>query len=58
MKKIGLDSILIVATRSKINNLPKKVLHVDTGDSELYNKMMGYQKVLVDYNEYWALKID
>ncbi len=58
IEKIGIKSILIIATRSKIDSLPNKVLHVDTGNFELDSKLMGYQKVLVDYNEYWTLKID
>jgi predicted polyphosphate/ATP-dependent NAD kinase len=58
IEKIGLKSLMIIATRSKINNLPNKLLHVDTGNSELDRKLMGYQKVLVDYNEYWMLRIN
>ncbi len=58
IRKAGLDSIFIISTRSKIDNLPYRTLHVDTGDSKLDAQLIGYQKVLVDYNEYWVLKIE
>ena len=55
---VGISAIQVIATKSKINNLPKRVLLVDTGDPNLDKKLIGYQKVLVDYNEYWMIRVD
>ncbi|MEM1555275.1 MAG: ATP-NAD kinase family protein [Desulfurococcaceae archaeon] len=52
---VGLNNILIVATRSKIRDL--KTLRVDTGDSNLDREICRYVKVLVDYNEFITRKI-
>ncbi|MHA2318652.1 MAG: hypothetical protein ACXAC6_12960 [Candidatus Hodarchaeales archaeon] len=48
----------MIATKSKIENLQKRVLHIDTGDPDLDKQLTGYQKVLVDYNEYWMIMVD
>ncbi len=55
--KIGLERIDVVATRIKIENLPNKELHVDTGDLNLDSKFSGYIKVLVDYENYLMVKV-
>jgi predicted polyphosphate/ATP-dependent NAD kinase len=57
LRKVGIQAIQIIATRSKIFNLPNRIIHVDTGDKLLDEEFYGYHKVLVDYNEYWMLKI-
>jgi predicted polyphosphate/ATP-dependent NAD kinase len=57
LKLAGINTIQIIATRSKINHLPNRVMHVDTGDKGLDEEFCGYHKVLVDYNEYWMIKI-
>jgi len=56
--KIGFSAIQVIATKSKIVNLPNRILHIDTGDPDLDKQLTGYQKVLVDYNEYWMIKVD
>ncbi|MHA1444159.1 MAG: ATP-NAD kinase family protein [Candidatus Hodarchaeales archaeon] len=56
--KIGFSAIQVIATKSKIFNLPNRILHIDTGDPDLDKQLTGYQKVLVDYNEYWMIKVD
>jgi predicted polyphosphate/ATP-dependent NAD kinase len=58
IKKIELSAIQVIATKSKIENLPNRVLHIDTGDPDLDKQLTGFQKVLVDYNEYWMIKAD
>ncbi len=55
--KIGLGQIDVVATRMKIENLPNKEIHVDTGDLDLDNKFSGYIKVLVDYENFLMVKV-
>ncbi len=58
IEKIGVSAIQVIATKSKLENLPKRVLHIDTGDPSLDSRLTGYQRVLVDYNEYWMVKVD
>jgi predicted polyphosphate/ATP-dependent NAD kinase len=58
IEKIGCSAIQVIATKSKIENLQKRVLHIDTGDPDLDKQLTGHQKVLVDYNEYWMIKVD
>jgi len=58
IEKIGLSAIQVIATKSKITNLPNRILHIDTGDPHLDKQLTRYQKVLVDYNEYWMIMVD
>ena len=56
LRTVGLDNLLIVATRSKIKGI--KYLRVDTGDPLLDSKLRGkYVRVIVDYNEELMMKI-
>ncbi|MHA2112424.1 MAG: ATP-NAD kinase family protein [Candidatus Hodarchaeales archaeon] len=48
IEKIGCSAIQVIATKSKIENLQKRVLHIDTGDPDLDK----------DYNEYWMIMVD
>ena len=57
LRIIGLNNILIIATKNKIHNLEEKTLHVDTGDLQLDKALTGYVKVLVDFEEYLMVKI-
>ncbi len=48
IRQVGLDNIIVVATKSKLENL--KSLRVDTGDSSLDEELRKSQfKVIVDY---------
>ncbi len=58
IEKIGFSAIQVIATKSKIINLPNRILHIDTGDPDLDKQLTRYQKVLVDYNEYWMIMVD
>ncbi len=51
------NEVLIVATRSKIRQLGYR-LRVDTGDTELDQKLRGYRKVLIDYNEFSVARVE
>ncbi len=57
IKKIGIDSIIIISTKLKLENLSSSTLYVDTGDPKLDQIFKGFHKVLVDYNEYRMIKI-
>lgn len=56
LKMIGIENILIVATRGKMRNI--KCLKVDTGDPELDSVFKNkYFRVIVDYNEEIVAKV-
>ncbi|MHA1213833.1 MAG: ATP-NAD kinase family protein [Candidatus Hodarchaeales archaeon] len=57
IRTVGFDNFLIVSTKNKIQNLADRTLHVDTGDPSLDRELSGYKKVLVDFNEFWMIKI-
>lgn len=58
IRKVGLDQILVVATQMKINTLPNRLLHVDTGDPSLDTQFTGFIKVLVDFDQFLMVKVD
>lgn len=57
LKKVGVDSIMIVATPSKLNSLNRRPLLVDTGDIEVDNMLAGYVKVITGYREEMVYRI-
>ncbi len=56
LERIGKNNIIVVATRDKISKLRK--LRIDTGDPRADEKLRGYIRVVVDYNEEVVLKIE
>lgn len=54
MKRVGKQRTIVVATKSKLQNLEEKILRVDTGDSEADSMLRGYIRVVTDYRE-WRL---
>ena len=52
IRAIGLDNIIIVATKTKLEALNKRPLLVDTGDVNLDNELRGLVKVTTGYNDY------
>lgn len=54
---VGINNILIIASKNKLNKIERKTLHVDTGDLQLDEALIGYVKVLVDFEEYMMVKI-
>jgi predicted polyphosphate/ATP-dependent NAD kinase len=55
IRKVGLDRIIIVATPVKLQGL--RALTVDTGDSELDERMRGYRRVIVGYHEEKLMRV-
>jgi predicted polyphosphate/ATP-dependent NAD kinase len=51
IRQIGLENIHVVAAAGKIYSLPGQTLFVDTGDEELNNRLRGYRKVIVGWQE-------
>jgi predicted polyphosphate/ATP-dependent NAD kinase len=57
ISQIGLDNIIVVATRSKLDHL--QCLKVDTGDTELDNQFRDRGiKVLIDYKTFKKMAIE
>jgi len=55
IRKVGLENIIIIATKSKLRETP--FLRVDTGDKNLDERLRGYRRVIIDYNEEKMVKI-
>jgi predicted polyphosphate/ATP-dependent NAD kinase len=47
---VGLENVLILATPTKLAETP--VLHSDSGDLDLDERLCGYRKVLIGYDQY------
>ncbi|NVM56220.1 MAG: NAD(+)/NADH kinase, partial [Candidatus Helarchaeota archaeon] len=58
IRQVGKENIIVIATRSKLANLPRGFLRVDTRDIDLDNVLKNlYIRVIVDYNEIRIIKI-
>ena len=51
LKKIGLENIIIIATKFKISSLPKGKLRIDSRDSGFDKKFSGLHRILADFGE-------
>jgi len=51
IRKVGLDNIMVVASKPKMLSLFGKPLLVDTGDEELNEELSGYRRVYVGYED-------
>ncbi|GGA90537.1 ATP-NAD kinase [Neiella marina] len=52
IRLIGIDNIIVVATKSKLQSLQGRPLIADTGDSELDQQLSGYIRVVTGYRDY------
>jgi len=51
LMKIGLENIIIIASKFKISSLPKGKLRIDSRDSSFDKKFSGLHRVLADFGE-------
>ncbi|RIV26162.1 ATP-NAD kinase [Alicyclobacillaceae bacterium I2511] len=58
IKKIGVDNIMIIATKNKVISLKGNPFLVDTGDSETNKKLSGYVRVTTGYHEQMIYRVD
>lgn len=58
IRQIGPDNICVVAAASKIYSLPDQSLYVDTGDSLLDEKLRGYRRVVVGWQQTLVCKVN
>jgi len=54
IRRVGKQRTVVLATKSKLQNIERKILRVDTGDAEVDNMLKGYIRVVTDYRE-WRL---
>jgi len=57
IKLIGKENIIIVATKSKLNQLGTHPLLVDTGDEEVNKMFNSYMKVITNYSTETIMKV-
>lgn len=55
---VGIDNIIVVATKNKLNSFKLDPLLVDTGDEELNERLRGYIEVIVGYGERAIYPVD
>jgi len=58
LRKIGLENLIIVASRTKLTSLVPRRLLVDTGDSELDDQLRDYRRVITGYMEEMIVKVE
>jgi predicted polyphosphate/ATP-dependent NAD kinase len=51
IRKVGIENIIIISTKYKLQNIPNQTLRIDTRDTTLDEKMRGLYRVVVDYDE-------
>jgi predicted polyphosphate/ATP-dependent NAD kinase len=57
LETIGLNNIIIIATKYKMSTIPQNKLKIDSRDSGFDMKFKGLYRVLVDYAEYRIIEI-
>jgi predicted polyphosphate/ATP-dependent NAD kinase len=51
LRRVGLDNLLLVATKTKLTQLNGRPLLVDSNDPELDRELCGYRKVITGYHD-------
>ena len=57
IRRVGLDNIIIAASKPKMFSLFGKSLLVDTGDETLNEELTGYRRVYVGYEDSVMFKV-
>jgi predicted polyphosphate/ATP-dependent NAD kinase len=57
IRGIGKENIVVVASKEKLASLQGRPLLVDTGDEEVDERLRGYVRVVVGYNEYAVCRV-
>lgn len=52
IRSIGIENIIVVATKTKLKALNGRPLISDTGDSELDDELSGYIRVTTGFNDH------
>ncbi len=56
--KAGIENLIVVASRTKIELLEPRRLLVDTGDPELDKRLRRYRRVITGYREEMVVKVE
>jgi len=57
IQAVGIENIIVVATKEKLISLKQSPLIVDTGDTALDNNLCGYTRVITGFEDYVPCKI-
>ena len=57
IKKVGIENIIVAATKDKLLSLERRPLIVDTGNEELNKSLGGYIKVTTGFKEFHMYKV-
>lgn len=58
IRKVGLDNILVIASRSKIESLRPRRLVSDSGSEDIDARIRGYVRVITGYREEMVVKVE
>ncbi len=58
IRNVGVDNLIIVATRNKIGMLRPRRLLVESGDPDLDKSLRGYRQIIIGYREEMMVKIE
>src|SRR5438445_1199867 len=58
IRSVGVDDLVIVATKNKIGMLWPRRLLVDSGDPDLDESLRGYRRIIIGYREEMMIKIE
>jgi predicted polyphosphate/ATP-dependent NAD kinase len=58
IRRVGVENVTIVASRSKIEALHPRRLLADSGDDEIDRQLRGYARVITGYREEMVVKVE
>lgn len=58
IRKVGIENIIVVGTRNKIQALHPRRLLTDTGDDEIDRELRGYLRVITGFREETVVKVE
>lgn len=58
LRIIGVENVMVVASRSKIESLHPRRLFVDSGDDEIDKRLRGHVRVFSGYREELVVKVE
>jgi len=58
IRRVGIENIIVVGSRSKIEALDPRRLLVDSGDDEIDRQLRGYLRVITGYREEMVIKVE
>ena len=57
LRIVGLENILIIATKYKISTLPDNKMRIDSRDATFDSEFKGYYRVLMDYGQFRIIDV-